>query len=571
MLFAGVLPAQTLFKKVTDAANPIVTFENVQATYKGCSWIDFDGDNLTDLFAPPKFLFKNLGNGQFLRLPDVGAGAVGGQGAQGGSWGDINNDGTPDFILAQKASGVFIADDTLGFANIGSQLDGLTDYPAWDCALADANGDGLLDLLFVHACCTFHVPPALPCRFFLQKPDGTFERVTGYEFTDTTAAYTIPTWADYDLDGDMDLFIGSGPAQGQPKPDFNYKNLLRETGTFALQRLTDQHWMQPQDGQTYNFVDVDNDGDLDAMLTNYTVAPTRFWKNNDGIYQPTATPFTNAVAHLANVWGDMDNDGDLDVMLTTDGNPSMRFYRNNGGAFGLSANAGTASNSLAGAALADYDNDGDLDIFVNGPTTARSLFRNDTVAAGRNWAQFTLEGTESNRSAIGATLWLKATIKGQAVWQIRQVLARNSFQSQSDLRQHFGLNDATAIDSLRVLWPSGWVDNFTGLAPNNFYKIIEGQSITMKLDEPSAAAAARFEVSPNPFAGNVQVRFLPGFEADAEAVELFDSSGRLVAVQVLRGAGTWSVVVPAGLPTGAYFVRVRFRNGLAAVRQIVRS
>ncbi|MFN4256049.1 MAG: ASPIC/UnbV domain-containing protein, partial [Saprospiraceae bacterium] len=286
---------------------------------------------------------------------------------------------------------------------------------------------------------------------------------------------------------------------------------------------------------------------------------------------PITTPFTNAVAHLANVWGDMDNDGDLDVMLTTDGNPSMRFYRNNGGTFGLSANAGTASNSLAGAALADYDNDGDLDIFVNGPTTARSLFRNDTVAAGRNWAQFTLEGTESNRSAIGATIWLKATIKGQPVRQIRQVLARNSFQSQSDLRQHFGLNDAVAIDSVRVLWPSGWVDNFTGLAANNFYKIVEGQSITMKLEEPSAATAVRFEVSPNPFASNFQVRFLPGFEADAEAVELFDSSGRLVAVQVLRSAGAWSVAVPNGLPTGAYFVRVRFRDGQAAVRQLVRN
>src|SRR5262249_15618062 len=138
---------------------------------------------------------------------------------------------------------------------------------------------------------------------------------------DSLAPYTIPTWSDYDLDGDMDLFIGSGPAQVAPLPDFNYKNLLKETGSFSLERLTSFPFKVPQDGQTYNFIDYDNDGDLDICLTNYSQAPSRFYLNSDTGYVSLTTPFTTTIGHLSNCWGDIDNDGFLDVLIATDGDP----------------------------------------------------------------------------------------------------------------------------------------------------------------------------------------------------------------------------------------------------------
>lgn len=63
-------------------------------------------------------------------------------------------------------------------------------------------------------------------------------------------------------------------------------------------------------------------------------------------------------------------------------------------------------------------------------------------------------------------------------WQIREILAQNTFQGQNDLRVHFGLNAAAKIDSVEVVWLSGKKDVFTNVLPNQFYQITEGGAIT---------------------------------------------------------------------------------------------
>ena len=79
-------------------------------------------------------------------------------------------------------------------------------------------------------------------------------------------------------------------------------------------------------------------------------------------------------------------------------------------------------------------------------TTQPDLYgRNDAVAGTRKWVNYTLKGTLSNKSAIGARIKIKATINGNPVWQTRMISAQNSFQGQNDLRVHFGLNDATSV------------------------------------------------------------------------------------------------------------------------------
>ncbi len=557
-----LLNSQSLFTKITDT--PPAMFTNTAAPYKGAVWIDFDQDNWPDLFVSQRFLFRNTRDGGFVQFPDV-AGAAAGQFAAGSSWGDIDNDGHPDCITASLTSGVHRNNSDSTFTLITSELPNFSAYSAWDCALADADNNGRLDLLYVHAAGGFHPTGPFPCRLYLQNTDGDFTQITGYEFTDGNAPYTIPTWSDYDLDGDMDLFIGTGPANNPPgaQPDYNYKNLLKETDTFTLERLETFPFKVPQDGQVYNFIDYDNDGDLDICLTNYSQAPSRFYQNNNGTYVSKSTPFTILAGHLSNCWGDVDNDGFLDVLIATDGDPNARFYRNLGnGSFAAAQIAGAADTKICGIVMADYDNDGDLDFYTNGATTGRALFRNDDLAGNRNWAQFTLEGVQSNRSAIGALLRLKTA----AGWQIREVSAHNSFQGQNDLRQHFGLNEATSIDSLEVRWPSGLTQTFTNLMPNLFYKLVENENIGIIVGTTEPNEKIKLTIQPNPVNREFEIRA----DEKIEVIQLFDSTGKIIPVETVLFENGVRVRFSGEVPAGAYFVRAQLKNNRVATKQMMK-
>ncbi len=571
LLFPWCLSAQNPFIRITDPNNPVITFTNTAAPYKGLAWIDLDGDNRTDLFVSQRFLFHNDGDGQFSQLPNV-EGAGGGQGAAGSSWGDIDNDGDVDGITTSITAGFHLNNGNNTFTLLNATIPNFADYSAWDGALADADNNGRLDAVFVHACCTFHPTGPFPGKLYLQELGGNFTPVTGYAFTDSTAAYTIPTWYDYDLDGDMDLFIGSGPANGTPKPDFNYRNLLHESGAFSLERLSSFPFLEPQDGQTYNFIDYDNDGDLDICLTNYSAAANRLYRNDSGIYTSVTTPFTKTGPYLANCWGDVNNDGYLDVLITTDGSPAISLYYNQkNGNFGEVTTAGTAGAKVCGIALADYDNDGDLDFYTNGPNEARGLFKNSltTLTTNDRWAQFTLQGTSSNRSAIGAEIRVKAQLNGQTIWQIRQVVAHNSFQSQSDLRQHFGLANAPLLDSVVVRWPSGLVENFSGLATNNFYKIVEGLGISTTLYTPEINPTddRTIKIVPNPLTDDFQILSAEKITA----VEVFDRHGRLFACPMTWQSDRAQLYFPKNTPAGMYAVRIHFADGSWKTGQVVKQ
>jgi hypothetical protein len=563
LLFPWCLRGQLPFTQITDPGNPAVSFTNTQANYKGAVWIDLDHDNFPDLFVSQKFLFRNLGNGNFVQLPDV-AGVTLGQQASGSSWGDLDNDGDLDCISASVVSGLHYNNGDNTFTLQNTRLADFASYRAWDCSLADVDNNGLLDLFFAHA---DNFPPGSvqqPCKLYLQTSKDTFALVPGYEFSAEFKPYTIPIWTDYDLDGDLDLLLGSGPG-GTPGLDFCYRNLLKEQNVFSLQRLSNFPFNTLQDGQVYNVIDYDNDGDMDICLTNYAGAKTRFYRNDAGIYVETPTSFSIQGGLLTNAWADIDNDGDQDVLISVDGDPNVYFYQNNTSVFAPGTSLGAAGTGICGIALADYDNDGDIDVYTNGATTARALFRND-AAATNHWIQFTLEGQQSNRSAIGTILRVKATINGQSVWQIREISAHNSFQSQHDLRQHFGLGNAATVDSVEVRWPSGLMQKFANLAGNNFFKIMEDQKPEVILVAATAPELSKFDIRPNPVSSAFELIAPQKFTY----FQCFDSSGKNIPIMYESTGYKATIHFVGNPPTGQYFLRAWFDNAQSAVKPLMK-
>ena len=130
-----------------------------------------------------------------------------------------------------------------------------------------------------------------------------------------------------------------------------------------------------------------------------------------------------------------------------------------------------------GLAIADYDNDGDLDIAINhnpgangrAERAAAVLLRND-VGSSRGWLAVELEGTLSNRDAIGAVVRVEA---GELT-ALRQVTAGSGYASQHGRRLYFGLGDAEHAERLTVRWPSGRRDSFTDLPARTLVRLVEG-------------------------------------------------------------------------------------------------
>lgn len=468
----------------------------------GASWVDYDNDGDIDLFlsnANVPFgnntLYRNDGNDRFTKItegevPNLQAPTF------GNAWGDFDNDGLPDLFIVNAFTNI----GSLMYKNLGNgkfqrneKFDqGSNPNLGFNAAWGDYDNDGLLDLVITHPA-KFVGMPITSNYLYHNEGGGYFSNVTGTPVTQSPAPFTNASWSDYDMDGDIDLFIGSGPANGTVAPDYLYKNLLIENGRASFQRLAVESFTKDSlDGQVWNFIDYDNDGDLDAYVTNWGGTfgglKNNFYRNDGGpdstrYIRITEGDFVNDVGiSLANVWADFDNDADLDLFVGNS-QQSNKLYMNNGDGTFKTVTKGHLVEEVKntwGVCTGDYDNDGDIDLFVSNKTTyvrggdVNFLYRND-LNNGCNWLMLKLEGTKSNRSAIGAKVWATATIDGKTVTQYREVGANATFLGQNDLRIHFGLKDAVMIEKLRIVWPAGMRDEYTNVKVNQIMRIVEGK------------------------------------------------------------------------------------------------
>ncbi len=123
-----------------------------------------------------------------------------------------------------------------------------------------------------------------------------------------------------------------------------------------------------------------------------------------------------------------------------------------------------------GSAYGDLDNDGDLDLVVNNVNMPAFVYRNTAADRGLgNWLMVSLEGQGDNTQAIGAQLsvWV-----GDKLYWREQVLQRG-FQSTVDARLHFGLGDATVIDSLKLQWPDGRITQMENVPVNQQLSLLQ--------------------------------------------------------------------------------------------------
>jgi hypothetical protein len=131
----------------------------------------------------------------------------------------------------------------------------------------------------------------------------------------------------------------------------------------------------------------------------------------------------------------------------------------------------TARHVSRGCAFGDFDNDGDIDILVMNQNEHPSLLRND-APSGNHWLKILLEGTKSNRSAIGARVLVRY---GDKV-QVQGRFSQSSYLSCNDPRLHFGLGQA-AIASIEVHWPSGAVEQYKAIGADQLVTLREGTGV----------------------------------------------------------------------------------------------
>ncbi len=600
LLFSTFIDAQTF----TQITNDVIVSKRLNSI--SASWIDVDNDGDLDLFVSNtsvksgNLLYKNLlketGHPNFSRWI-AGDLATPGLGSFGHSWADYDNDGNIDcFVAGRAASRLYHNNGDNTFTLISSGDIGTKDSRGFACAWGDYNNDGFVDLV-VALPAGFNGLPNKTNHLFLNNGNGNFTKIEDGATPITTGltSYTVPSWSDYDNDGDLDLFIGSGPAvTGTIGPDYLYKNLLTEDGVQSFERITTGEIAQTyRDGQLYNWIDYDNDGDLDVYITNYWGGQPNGLPNE--LYRHDGTSFTRITSgdlvtdesfSLGSIWEDFDNDGDLDVYVTTDGGQDNNYYSNNGdGTFSKVTNSVVTNTGLSptyGATAGDYDNDGDIDLFVptlgidNGNAFRKNLmFRND-LNNNNNWITITCRGTISNSTAVGTKVRAKSVINGKPVWQMREISTQNSFNGQNSLRVHFGLGDALKIDSLIFDWPSGIVDVMENVPVNQFINVTESFSphkISQKNIDVKSSSVKKYFLAqnyPNPFNPSTTIRYSL-LNSSHVKLEIFNAIGEKITTLTngFEEEGNHSIKWNADeLPGGIYFYRLQ-TDSFSSTRKLI--
>ncbi len=458
---------------------------------------DYDNDGWEDLYVTyygKNVLYHNNGDGTFSDVSEK-AGVAG----SGKAWGngcafvDYDRDGHLDLMVAN--------------------------YVDFDLATAPAPGERASCVWKgVPVMCGPQGLPAARNILYRNRGDGTFEDVSAKSHIDKADGHyslSVST-LDYDDDGWPDIFVACDSTAS-----ILYHN--NRDGSFTDVAVTAGAAFnedgRAQAGMGSTVADYNGDGRLDIFKTNFSDDTATLYRNNgNGTFDDVTYPAGLGLNTKYLGWGamffDFDNDGWPDLLLvnghvypevdsqhlgSTFQEPRILYHNNGNSTFtDISADAGpgiTAVNSSRGLAIGDLWNDGRLSAVISNMNAPPSLLVND-VRTTNHWIAFRLVGTSfasgsppitavptsaiqnfrTNRDAIGARITMKA---GSRIFT-DEIRSGSSYDSNSDMRVHFGLGSATMLDSVQVRWPSGLFEKFDNLAVDKIHTIKEGAGVALK-------------------------------------------------------------------------------------------
>jgi hypothetical protein len=503
----------------------------IETTGTGVAIFDYDNDGWPDIFVvngttldplpgkkqPTNHLYHNNHDRTFTDVTEK-AGLTHTGWGQGVCVGDYDNDGNEDLFVTYYGKNVLYHNNGNGtFTDVSGKAH-VAGNGAWStgCAFVDYDRDGKLDL-FVATYVDFDVktapgpgerascmwkgipvmcgPRGLPWgknMLYHNNGDGTFEDVTTKAKIDqTNGHYAFSVSAlDFDDDGWPDIYVACDST-----PSILYHN--NRDGTFTdvavVAGAAFNEDGKEQAGMGSTVGDYNGDGRLDIFKTNFSDDTATLYRNNgDGTFDDVT--FTAGLGLYTKYlgWGtmflDVDNDGWLDLLLVNGHvypevdrehlgsdyqEPRILYHNKGNGTFeDISANAGpgiTTARSGRGLAVGDLWNDGRMSAVVSNMNAPVSLLVNQ-VQNGHHWIAFKTIGTKSNRDGIGAKIRVKA---GERIF-VDEVRSGSSYDSNNDMRVHFGLGKTELVEWVEVRWPSGLTERFSNPHIDGMMSLKEG-------------------------------------------------------------------------------------------------